>query len=81
MKLILLSNRYIELDTFKQIFVACDKKFIADLKFERFIENPSCKDATLYLMNEYLSTNFFDPSVLLNSEKDLVQYERWKNQR
>ena len=59
--------------------MACDKKFIAELKFERFIENPSCKDATLYLLNEYLTANYLEPGVILTKETDLVQYERWKN--
>jgi hypothetical protein len=50
---------------FRKTFSECDAVFVKTLGIERHIENASCKEGALYIINEYLSAKLIDSSKIV----------------
>jgi hypothetical protein len=44
----------------------CDEKFVRDLKLDKHVSNPSCRESALYLIDEYLQAQHMDSKSLVN---------------
>ena len=52
----------LDIEAFRKILTECDQVFFKGLGLEKHIENASCKDGALYIINEYVSAKLIDPS-------------------
>ena len=70
------------METFRQIFISCEFKFIKELQLDKHIQNPSSRESALSLIHEYVTVNpSIAPARILESYENECQYERWCKQR